>query len=147
VRRGEGSGCGTAGVEAGNEGAGGVEAGNEGAGGCLFIVVNESGLSKLCRLGDSMWCVGVPGVWAFGGVAILCPHRELKSPFAPPFPLTRSYNFQTWLHSPYMIDGTTAVALVHMEYHGWQCPNANCSSSRGGDCANLAIQVASPLRS
>ena len=32
-----------------------------------------------------------------------------------------SYNFQTWLHSPYMMpDGDTAFALVHMEYHGWQ---------------------------
>ncbi len=53
-----------------------------------------------------------------------------------------AYNFQTWVHSPYMMDGTTAFALVHMEYHGWQCgKQANCSDYTGGDCANEAIQL------
>ena len=57
--------------------------------------------------------------------------------------LPPAYNFQTWLHSPYMLpDGTNAFALVHMEYHGWQCVgNSSCAHSQGGDCANEAIQL------
>ena len=56
---------------------------------------------------------------------------------------TSAFNFQTWLHSPYMLqDGVSAFALVHMEYHGWQCPgNSSCTHSNGGDCANEAIQL------
>jgi len=56
---------------------------------------------------------------------------------------TSSYNFQTWIHSPYMMrDGVTAFSLVHMEYHGWQCAgNSSCTHSNGGDCANEAIQL------
>jgi hypothetical protein len=56
---------------------------------------------------------------------------------------TNSYNFQTWLHSPYMLpDGKNAFALVHQEWHGWQClGNSSCGNSEGGDCANEAIQL------
>lgn len=56
---------------------------------------------------------------------------------------TDRYSFQTWLHSPYMMDdGVTAFALTHMEYHGWSCvSNSSCPSSNGGDCAMEAIQL------
>jgi hypothetical protein len=52
------------------------------------------------------------------------------------------FNFQTWLHSPYLFDdGLTAIAFVHMEYHGWSCANVSkCTNSNGGDCALEAIQ-------
>jgi hypothetical protein len=37
--------------------------------------------------------------------------------------------------------GTTAISLVHMEYHGWSCANVSlCTNSNGGDCALEAIQ-------
>jgi hypothetical protein len=57
--------------------------------------------------------------------------------------LTSAYNFQTWLHSPYMMaDGINAFAFTHMEYHGWSClGNSSCSNNNGGDCANEAIQL------
>ena len=57
--------------------------------------------------------------------------------------LTSGYNFQTWLHSPYMMsDGITTFSLVHMEFHGWQCAgNSSCTHNQGGDCANEAIQL------
>ena len=56
---------------------------------------------------------------------------------------TNAYNFQTWLHSPYMMnDGINAFALTHMEYHGWSCAgNSSCPNNEGGDCANEAIQL------
>lgn len=41
-----------------------------------------------------------------------------------------------------MLDNSTAVAVVHMEYHGWQCgAAANCSDTSGGNCANEALQL------
>jgi hypothetical protein len=56
--------------------------------------------------------------------------------------ITSAYNFQTWLHSPYMMKDGEAFALTHMEYHGWQCAgNSSCTHSTGGDCANEAIQL------
>jgi hypothetical protein len=52
-----------------------------------------------------------------------------------------NYNFETWLHSPFVMQGgRNVLALIHMEFHGWQCVgNSSCSSSAGGDCANEAI--------
>ena len=52
-----------------------------------------------------------------------------------------AFNFQTWLHSPYALGHTPNIlALIHMEYHGWQCAgNSSCTNSAGGDCANEAV--------
>jgi hypothetical protein len=54
---------------------------------------------------------------------------------------TSSYDFQTWLHSPYALpNGLDVAALVHQEYHGWSCANeSQCTTSTSGDCANEAI--------
>jgi hypothetical protein len=56
---------------------------------------------------------------------------------------TSGYNYQTWLHSPYVLpNGLDVVAFVHMEYHGWSCSNVSlCNISTAGDCANEAIQA------
>lgn len=56
---------------------------------------------------------------------------------------TDAYDFQTWMHSPFMLPGgRDAFALVHMEYHGWTCVgNSSCSESYAGNCANEAIQL------